>query len=535
MFVDSVIREDRSALDLLRADYTFLNERLARHYGIPNVKGTRFRRVVLPADSHRGGLLGQGSILTVTSYPDRTSPVVRGKWILENLLGTPPPPPIPGVPPLKPPSFAGKVLTMRERIAAHRNSPVCASCHSMMDPLGLALEHFDGVGKWRALDESGAPIDASGALARRHEVRRRRRSSHGAADLGSLRHDAHREDADLCARPRRGALRHAGRPRHRPRRGARRLSLHVAHPSHRRKRPVPDEEIALMMITRKALPRRTFVRGLGVALGLPMLDAMVPAMSALAQTPASGTRRLGFVYMPNGVAKNSSIDYWTPTNEGKKFATSQILAPLEPFRDRMLVISGLDQNQAEAGDDGASGDHTRGTSSWLTGVYPKRTEGADVRNGDLRGPDRRVGAREGHGAAVARAGDRSQFPRRPVREQLQLRVSEHARVDVADDAAADREQPAHRLRAPVRRWRHARGASAACAQEAKPARLGPRGPESAAAPSRARRSRRRHRLRGRRARSRAADRKRGDAEPIRSCRSWIDRRGSRSGSTSTSS
>jgi hypothetical protein len=100
----------------------------------------------------------------VTSYPDRTSPVVRGKWILENLLGTPPPPPIPGVPALKPPSFAGKVLTMRERISAHRNSPVCASCHSMMDPLGLALEHFDGVGKWRALDESGAPIDASGAL-----------------------------------------------------------------------------------------------------------------------------------------------------------------------------------------------------------------------------------------------------------------------------------------------------------------------------------------------------------------------------------
>jgi hypothetical protein len=136
-----------------------------------------------------------------------------------------------------------------------------------------------------------------------------------------------------------------------------------------------------MIITGKALPRRTFVRGLGVALGLPMLDAMVPPMSALAQTPAIGTRRLGFIYMPNGVAKNSSIDYWTPANEGKGFQMSQILAPLEPFRDRMLVISGLDQNKAETGDDGASGDHTRGTSSWLTGVYPKRTEGADVKNG----------------------------------------------------------------------------------------------------------------------------------------------------------
>ena len=164
LFVASIVSEDRSALDLLRADYTFLNERLARHYGIPNVKGPRFRRVVLPAGAHRGGLLGHGSILTVTSYPDRTSPVVRGKWLLENLLGTPPPPPLPNIPPLRPASFAGTVLSMRERIADHRRNPVCASCHAMMDPLGLALEHFDGIGRWRALDESGTPIDASGSL-----------------------------------------------------------------------------------------------------------------------------------------------------------------------------------------------------------------------------------------------------------------------------------------------------------------------------------------------------------------------------------
>ena len=137
-----------------------------------------------------------------------------------------------------------------------------------------------------------------------------------------------------------------------------------------------------MIITRRALPRRTFLRGAGAALALPLLDAMVPAMSALAQTPAKPLRRLGFVYMPNGVAMNhSGIDYWTPLGEGRNYGMSQILAPLTPFRDRMVVISGLDHNQAEAGDDGASGDHTRGTSSWLTGVYPKRTEGADVRNG----------------------------------------------------------------------------------------------------------------------------------------------------------
>jgi len=134
-----------------------------------------------------------------------------------------------------------------------------------------------------------------------------------------------------------------------------------------------------MIITKTALPRRTFLRGMGTVLGLPLLDAMVPALSAMVP-PEAATRRIGFIYMPNGVAKNSTIDYWTPASEGKDFELSQILAPLEPFRDRMVVVSGLDQNQAETGNDGASGDHTRGTSSWLTGVYPKRTEGADVRN-----------------------------------------------------------------------------------------------------------------------------------------------------------
>jgi hypothetical protein len=164
LFFDSIVREDRSAFDLLRADYTFVNERLARHYGIPNVKGPRFRRVTLDERTHRRGLLGHGSILTVTSYPDRTSPVVRGKWVLENLIGVAPPPPLPNIPELEAPNFAAAPRSMRERIAQHRRSPTCASCHSMMDPIGLSLENFDAVGKWRALEESGAPIDASGGL-----------------------------------------------------------------------------------------------------------------------------------------------------------------------------------------------------------------------------------------------------------------------------------------------------------------------------------------------------------------------------------
>lgn len=163
LFLESQLRENRSALGLLDANYTFLNERLARHYGIPNVYGSHFRRVVLN-DESRGGVLGQGSILTVTSYPNRTSPVLRGKWILENILGTPPAPPPPDVPSLK---EDGEVrnLTMRQRMEQHRRNPVCATCHSRMDPLGFALENFDAVGKWRTtIGVDNAIIDASGDL-----------------------------------------------------------------------------------------------------------------------------------------------------------------------------------------------------------------------------------------------------------------------------------------------------------------------------------------------------------------------------------
>ena len=173
LFFASILREQRSVLDLLRADHTFLNEALAKHYGIPGVYGSHFRRVTLP-DEQRRGLLGQGSILTVTSYADRTSVVGRGKWILENILGAPPPPPPPNVPALKANTDqTGKVLTMRERMAQHRANPVCAGCHARMDPLGFALENFDATGRWRTTEhqvtqylatDNFAPIDASAVL-----------------------------------------------------------------------------------------------------------------------------------------------------------------------------------------------------------------------------------------------------------------------------------------------------------------------------------------------------------------------------------
>ena len=166
LFVASTLREDRSVTDLLTADYTFVNERLARHYGIPGIYGSRFRRVTLPNADQRGGLLGNGALLATTSYPDRTSPVLRGKWLLNNIFGLPIPPPPPGVdtnlgdtkPGAAPPSI-------RERLAQHRRDPSCASCHSVIDPLGFALENFDVIGGWRTVDESGRPVDASGTTA----------------------------------------------------------------------------------------------------------------------------------------------------------------------------------------------------------------------------------------------------------------------------------------------------------------------------------------------------------------------------------
>ena len=162
LFFDSIMREDRSVVDLLEADYTFVNERLARHYGMPNIYGSQFRRVTVPSEARRG-LLGQASILTVTSYPNRTSPVERGKWILTNLLGVPPSPPPPNVPPLQENSEGAKPLSLRERMEQHRKDAVCAGCHKSMDPIGFALENFDAVGHWRTNDEGGR-IDPSGTL-----------------------------------------------------------------------------------------------------------------------------------------------------------------------------------------------------------------------------------------------------------------------------------------------------------------------------------------------------------------------------------
>jgi len=162
LFVGSTIREDRSLVELLNADYTFLNERLARHYGIPGVYGSRFRRILLPNHNQRGGLLAHGALLATTSYPDRTSPVLRGKWLLNNIFGLPVPPPPPGVDMNLNTKPGARPTSIRERLGEHRQDPSCNSCHSMIDPLGFTLENFDVIGGWRTVDESGQPVDARG-------------------------------------------------------------------------------------------------------------------------------------------------------------------------------------------------------------------------------------------------------------------------------------------------------------------------------------------------------------------------------------
>jgi len=163
LFIDDQVRSDQSILELLRADYSYLNERLARHYGIPGIYGSRYRKVTLGNNPQRGGLLSHGSLLTVTSYPNRTSPVLRGKFVLENLLGSPPPEPPPNVPALEEASADGRVLTMREAMAQHRENPACRVCHAAMDPIGFSLENYDAVGKWRQ-EFAGQRVDASGTM-----------------------------------------------------------------------------------------------------------------------------------------------------------------------------------------------------------------------------------------------------------------------------------------------------------------------------------------------------------------------------------
>ena len=323
------------------------------------------------------GLLGQGSILTVTSHATRTSPVLRGKWVLDNLLGAPPPPPPADVPALPEKGEGNEPASVRARLEQHRNNPVCASCHSRMDPLGFALENFDGIGKWRVRDQDGAPIDAAAALPDGIAFE-------GPSALRTLL-DSRREQfaATVAAKLLTYALGRgveyydqAGVARGRSRRGGKRLPLVVGDSRHRRERAVSNEESRTMIVTRKAIPRRTMLRGLGATVALPFLDAMVPAFGRLAAA-APKTSRLSTIYIGNG----ANMKTWTPAAEGRAYEMTPMLEPLAAFRDRMLVISGLDNKPGLALPGEPAGGHGRIGGSFLTGVHVKPTEGADFEAG----------------------------------------------------------------------------------------------------------------------------------------------------------
>ena len=274
LLFESIVLEDKSVTTLLDADYTFLNERLARHYGVPNVYGTQFRRVAVTNEA-RKGLLGHGSILALTSQNNRTSPVLRGKYVLTNLLGTPPPSPPAVVPPLD--ENPGQAKSMRDRMEEHRKSPACSGCHKLMDPIGLALENFDGIGRWRTVD-NGAIIDPAseladgtridGPVALRQAILRRpdmfaRNMTEMLLSYG-LGHGIEYYDMPFV----RAIVKDAERSGYR----FSSLVLGIV-----KSAPFQSRRVRVMIVTKKAIPRRTVLRGLGVTVALPLLDSMVPA------------------------------------------------------------------------------------------------------------------------------------------------------------------------------------------------------------------------------------------------------------------
>ena len=391
------MREDRNVLDLMTADYTFVNERLAQHYGIPDVYGSQFRRVTLTDDARRG-LLGKGAILMVTSHAHRTSPVLRGKWMLENIVG------VAAAAAARRRAAArgrGRGPRSRDRCASaleqHRANPACASCHRVMDPIGFALENFDAVGAWRDARRRHArrPVDASGQLAdgttvdgvvalrqallRDPETFVRTMTEKlltyavgRGLDLGGHAGGApHRAGR---ARPRTTGSRRwfsASSAARRSRCGRRwtRRWLPPRGPRATRGDSSTDslqsEQGAYMFITQDVVVAPDGPARMGATLALPFLDAMVPAVTALAKTAAQPARRFGAVFVPMGERPG----YWTPKTTGAGFEFSPILKPLERFRDELVVVSNLDRPPG--------GTHAVSTATWLTGSAPKRTEAED--------------------------------------------------------------------------------------------------------------------------------------------------------------
>ncbi len=442
---------DRSVVDLLTADYTFVNERLARHYGIPGVYGERFRRVSLgAAQDHRRGLLGQASLLTVTSYPNRTSPVLRGKWVLGNFLGAPPPPPPPDVnTTLKDKDESGRFVSVRARLEEHRRNPACSSCHAPMDPLGFALENFDPMGRWRTTAEGDSAIDASGALVDgsrfegpaglRSILLARRRAIH---------YDGDRKASELCSRPAARSLRSAGGAQDRARRGGRRLPVVLPRSWHRRQRAVSDEEIG------------THDHHEDVA--VPPGNAARRRCGGRAAVPGQHDPRLrrragrsGHGGSPPGRGLRAERDDDAVLDAGDRGRRVRVQA--DPQAARAVPRSPARHLRPQR-----RRQHRRACRRFH--AVPDRCRGQALRFGAGRrrvdGSVRRQGTRAAHAVRLAGAGARGTRLRGIVRHRVQLRLYEHDRVAQRHDAAADGKRSARGVRAAVRRRRDDRRARA---------------------------------------------------------------------------
>ena len=453
LFFNSLVREDRSVLDLLTADYTYVNERVARHYGIPNVTGPEFRRVTLPAD--RRGILGQGSILTLTSIAERTSPVQRGKWVMEVLLGSPPPPPPPNVPALeetKGTAESGRALSVRERMEQHRSNPQCTSCHRVIDPLGLALENFDATGKWRIRD-GGITVDTGGQLFDGTSI-----EGPDGLRAALLRHkdvcaaELHAQPDDLCAGPPRRSVRHAGGAPHHPRRRSAELPHQRLRERHRRIRCVPDGEAARVTAAARPricqrrsasnhvyhstdLSRRTVLKGIGATdrAAVPRCDGAGAARFAQGRKPL----RLIAMEMVHGAAGSTAFgikkNMWSPAATGSAFDLSPTsLKSLEPYRDYLTIVSNTDVRNAEAFAASEIGaDHFRSAAVFLTQSKPKQTQGSDVFAGTSFDQIYAQKFGDADADSVDAAVHRERRPGRRLLLQLLVRLHRHHQLGVA--------------------------------------------------------------------------------------------------------
>ena len=496
MLFGHIVRNGRNVLELIDSDYTFLNERLAKYYGISDVKGEEMRRVALPPGGPRGGVLTQGTVLAVTSNPDRTSPVKRGLFILDNILGTPPAPPPPDIPPLEDAArrSGNKKPTLREALALHRQDAKCSSCHNRMDPLGLALENFNALGRWRD-KERGQPIDASGKLITGEEfttiqelkhvlVNQRQRDFYRCLSEKLLTYALGRglgyDDVEAVDQAG-GASREQEWQRDRAADGRCRFgpvsesseTTHGGGERGRRDEPAEaggsDREAVHEIdfgTERASLSRRHFLRGLGVCVALPAFESLGlarPLAAAagaknLATTATGAPLRTAFVYFPNGAIPKA----WWPTGAGADFQLKDSLQPLEPYQELDPGSRRLESPDGERWTGRGRRPCTRQRHVFDGRALEEERDRHPGRSLDR--PGDRAADRSAHAVPLARAGDRCDPQIGGLRLGLCVCLSVQPLLELADDAHDARNQSPAGIRAPFRQWSAGRAARQSGAQ-----------------------------------------------------------------------